>query len=47
MGKPTPREDMIDGQICPLCGHSHMHHLSEMEWIIDLWDDLQEIKNKS
>ena len=37
--KPTPREDLFDGQNCPSCGALQSRYMSEAEWIVDLWEN--------
>ena len=44
--KPTPREDLIEDQICPGCGEHQRSVQSRDEWIVELWEEIQEM-NKS
>jgi len=45
MDKPTPLQDLIEGQACPACGHLHFNFFSRDEWIVDLFDELAELRS--
>ncbi len=44
MDKPTPYEDLIEGQKCLQCGKLHFNHFTMKDWIIDLHYEIQELK---
>jgi len=41
----SPRDDLIDGQTCPNCGKTQHQEKSLNEWVVDLYEELEELKN--
>ncbi|MCK5610394.1 hypothetical protein KAR91_51450 [Candidatus Pacearchaeota archaeon] len=44
LDKPTPREDLIDGQEYPSCDNVEKGCMTPEEWIVDLFDELEELR---
>lgn len=44
LGPPTPREDLLDGQLCPRCGTKQPQCKSIEEWLVELFEDIELLK---
>jgi len=41
---PTPYEDLGEGQECPKCETCQEQFFTTEEWVVMLWDMIQELK---
>lgn len=46
LDKPTPRDDLTFGQVCGQCGRNQPQYMTVEEWVIDLFDELTDLKSK-
>lgn len=46
LNEPTPREDLGDGQECPVCGCNQSRCHSKADWIERLYDEIEELKEE-
>lgn len=44
LSKPTPREDLIDGQVCPGCGKVEKDYMTIAEWIVEAFEEIELLK---
>lgn len=44
--KPTIREDLLEGgQICPVCDTVQSQHMTVEEWLVELYESVEEFVN--
>ena len=46
LSKPTPREDLLEGQICTSCGNIYKGHMRIEEWLVELYEEVGELQGK-
>ena len=46
LGKPSPLEDLIEGQGCPNCDTCQPNIYTKEEWIIEAFDEIEKLKEE-
>ena len=46
LSKPTPLEDLIEGQICTSCGNILKNTISIEKWLVELFEEVSKLQGK-
>ena len=46
LSRPTPQEDLIEGQKCPDCDTEQPRIYSTEEWIVEAFDEIEALKKE-